>query len=200
MVARKPLFRKILSFKGNGMTSQKDKYKEATSFFGVERMAQLESAIKEQNIKSNKKQFKKALVKNLKMAGVLVLVGYSAGLTYLMMQKAKSPITSPLLISKNEFSTSNINDATVTLQPKSTDIVTKPKSLVKLKVKKGDSLSSIAQNIIRSNGAKNTYENRKIIMEELKNKNGLIQDDQPIKSGWTLLSLSKTETLEICKN
>lgn len=199
MVAREPLFRKILSFKGNGMNAQKDKYKEATAFFGAERMAQLECAIKEQNIKTNKILSKKTFAKNIKMAGVLVLVGYSAGLTYFLLQKSKAT-AAPLVSNSVVVSPYNSQVVPSQLLPENSVAIEKPKSLVKVKVKKGDSLSRIAQNILKSNGAKNTFENRKMVIEQLKNKNELIQDDQSIKSGWTLLSLSKSETLEICKN
>ena len=200
MVAREPLFRKIFSFKGNGMSSQKDKLKEATAFFGVERMAQLESAIKEQSNKTKKASFKNGFAKKLKIASILVLIGYSAGLTYLLLEKSK--MSNAPLISKNIIATpielprqpaTELSSTAVTIEDQRS-------AVVKLKVKKGDSLSSIAQKIIKSNGAKNTYENRKMVIEQLKNKNEQIQNDQSIKSGWTLLSLTKTETLEICKN
>jgi len=182
------------------MSSQKDKLKEATAFFGVERMAQLESAIKEQSNKTKKASFKNGFAKKLKIASILVLIGYSAGLTYLLLEKSK--MSNAPLISKNIIATpielprqpaTELSSTAVTIEDQRS-------AVVKLKVKKGDSLSSIAQKIIKSNGAKNTYENRKMVIEQLKNKNEQIQNDQSIKSGWTLLSLTKTETLEICKN
>lgn len=181
------------------MNAQKDKYKEATAFFGAERMAQLEHAIKEQSIKTSKIRSKKTFARNIKMAGVLMLVGYSAGLTCLMLQKSKAT-SAPLIINNAVVSPNNSQAVARPHLPESSVVIEKPNPLVKVKVKKGDSLSSIAQNILKSNGAKNTFENRKMVIEQLKSKNELIQNDQSIKSGWTLLSLSKSETLEICKN
>ena len=71
---------------------------------------------------------------------------------------------------------------------------------MKIVVKKGDSLSSIAQRLIKNYGLKNTYENREIVMGELKNKNSNLQEKQLIKCGWTLLSLSQNEIKQICNN
>lgn len=192
MVARKPIFRKILSIKGNGMTSQKEKYKEATSFFGVERMAKLESAMKEQNAKTKKNKFNQTVMNRLKIFGVFILFGYSAVVTIYMAKNSNNDLEQPAsAISQN---TPEPIISTTLERGKETN------AIAKLKVKRGDNLIGITQRIIKSNGVKNTTENRKVIMDELKSKNNITQVNQTIKCGWTLVSLTKAETQQICKN
>ena len=77
---------------------------------------------------------------------------------------------------------------------------TNPRIETKITVKKGDSLATIAQRIIKTNGVKNTPVNRQMVISELKNKNAQLQENQLIKYGWTLLSLSQKEIQQICKN
>lgn len=178
------------------MTSQKNKIKEATSFFGVERMEKLEGAIKEQSQRTLALQKTKKVVGQLKMAGSISLIIYSISLT--------------AFIFGNKSPSAQMPVDTIASQPENiTPIVVTNDSIVnfseleletKITVKKGDSLSGIAQKMIKENGLKNTYENRQLVINELKNKNSNIAENKPIKYGWTLLSLSQKEILQICKN
>ena len=178
------------------MKSEKTKYKEATSFFGVERMEKLESAIKEQSQRTKAAQKRSQFFWHLKLGGAISLILYSVCATAFIINNeliaSKSSLTDNQIIPQENQTPVISSNAIVKVNP--------PKPETKLTVKKGDSLSTIAQRIIKTNGVKNTYENRQVVISELKNKNSNLKENQLIKYGWTILSLSQNEVQQICKN
>ena len=199
MVVRKPLSRKIFSRKGTFMTTKKDQYKEATNFFGTERMAQLESVLKEQSKKTKKQLYTNKVFWHLKVISITSLLVYSFSATAFIINNHVTQKQNPEISSTPTLIT-EVKTTLIKADPIKTNTSPKQDSIVKIKVKKGDSLSSIAERIIKSNGLKNSYENREVVMGELISKNSSLQEKQSIRYGLTLMSLSQSEVKQICNN
>lgn len=178
------------------MTNPKSKYKEATSFFGIDRMEKLENAIKEQSQRTKTRQMANKVFWHLKLTGAITLIIYSLGVTAFIINNEMASPGNPSAVQ------TSLQDEVlpITIKNDITLKINEPRKDIKIIVKKGDSLAIIAQRIIKTNGLKNSPVNRQMVMGELKNKNIKLQENQPIKYGCTLLSLSQKEIQEICKN
>jgi LysM repeat protein len=181
------------------MTIKKDQYKEATSFFGTERMAQLESVLKEQSKKNKKQLYTNKMFWHLKVISITSLLVYSFSATAFIINNRVVRKQNPEIASTPTLKP-DVKATLIKIDPIKTNNLPKQETIVKIKVKKGDSLSSIAERIIKSNGLKNTYENREVVMGELISKNSNLQEKQSVKYGWTLMSLSQSEVKQICNN
>ena len=181
------------------MTTKKDQYKEATNFFGTERMAQLESVLKEQSKKTKKQLYTNKVFWHLKVISITSLLVYSFSATAFIINNHVTQKQNPEISSTPTLIT-EVKTTLIKADPIKTNTSPKQDSIVKIKVKKGDSLSSIAERIIKSNGLKNSYENREVVMGELISKNSSLQEKQSIRYGLTLMSLSQSEVKQICNN
>lgn len=175
------------------MKSQDQKFKEAQNFFGQERMAKLESILNDEL-----NQQTSFLVPTLKWSLFVFVVGYSAVITYLYLTPEKMQKSARKNLAERIPKT--IYDNTLLSTNASLIGNSKGKEHIKITVQQGENLTLIAQKLIKSNKIKNTVENRKIILNSLRNINDIQTPNHIIRAGDTIISLPNIDLKQICKN
>lgn len=183
------------------MTPQSEKLKQATTFFGEERMAKFENLVITESRKN-----KSFFGEKIRLTVMVILLIYTTVITHLYFSKQEA-VSDQTIKNINSTTINNITNQIPLNTNNEPEVVipanfapTNLNNTIRLKVQKGENLTSITNKLIKSNKVKNTTENRQLVMSALKNINEIQEPGQIIKEGTTLFALSNKEIRQICKN
>ncbi len=186
------------------MNKNSEKYQDALSYFGQEQLSKFESEI-EAHYKKQKTPTWKWLTKKSNLWKTYsflatALIGFQL---YAEIAERSNKRQSPLVARETSSNsllevsgTFHLPELNVSLLAKPTDIfIAEQEEVQQLEVKKGDTLSKIAERLLVQNNLKNTHKNRQRLIQELKSINVHIEKSDFIKAGWQLKAID-SETIK----
>ncbi|PCJ62916.1 MAG: hypothetical protein COA79_01960 [Planctomycetota bacterium] len=189
------------------------KYQSALEFFGKEKLSQFENEI--QSIQRSKNRTSLQVMGHLLLSPKLLLP-YSILITCLLgyrfyFSESEVPPIKTTKDSSVAYETLDefVNGPTYDLPDMSMNILSDSSSTTLqnnetekpiVTVKRGDTLSTIAQTLLKSSGIKNNHKNRKVIIAKLIDLNQQVKNDHYVRAGWKIRSLSLSNTKQLCSN